>query len=136
VLCEAYDYLSTVSFTRGVRVGLDNGVMLFISGTTSVNEKGESIHHRDIRARTRRTFHDIITLLGGQGADCQDVYRTTCYLARFRDYNASNEVRNALYLEQTQDPLPAGTCIEARICRPELLVEIENIAMMPKDRCR
>lgn len=134
VLNEAYDYPQKVSFVRGMRVELDNCVMLFISGTASVNEKGESIHQGDVRAQTRRTLTNIKALLESEGADWHDVIRTTCYLADFRDYDAFNEIRNAFYEEQQLDPLPASTCIEARICRPELLVEIEGIAMIPKDR--
>ncbi len=134
VLCEAYDYPSKVSFTRGMRVELDNCVMLFISGTASVNERGESIHQGDIRAQTNRTFHNITKLLESEGADWHDVIRTTCYLADFRDYDAFNDVRNDFFVEQQLDPLPASTCIEARICRPELLVEIQGIAMIPKER--
>jgi len=134
VLCEAYDYAKKVSFVRGMRVELDNCVMLFISGTASVNEEGESVHPGDINAQTRRTFNNITGLLNSEGADWHDMVRTTCYLADFRYYDEFNEVRNAFYAEQKLDPLPASTCIEARICRPELLVEIEAIAMIPKDR--
>ncbi len=136
VLNEAYDYASKVSFTRGMRVELDNCVMLFISGTASVNEKGMSIHPGNAKAQTRRTLTNIAALLESEGADWHDVVRTTCYLGDFRDYDAFNEVRNAYYVEQALDPLPASTCIEARICRPELLVEIEAIAMIPKDRAK
>ena len=134
VLCEAYDYPSKVSFVRGMRVDLDNCVMLFISGTASVNEQGESIHPGDIKAQTQRTFHNISGLLECEGADWHDIVRTTCYLADFRHYDDFNDVRNAFFVEQGLDPLPASTCIEARICRPELLVEVEAIAMIPKDR--
>ncbi len=134
VLCEAYDYPNKVSFVRGMRVDLDNCVMLFISGTASVNEQGESVHPGDIKAQTRRTFHNISGLLECEGADWHDVVRTTCYLADFRHYDDFNDVRNAFFVEQGLDPLPASTCIEARICRPELLVEIEAIAMVPQDR--
>jgi enamine deaminase RidA (YjgF/YER057c/UK114 family) len=134
VLNEAYDYPKKVSFVRGMRVELDNCVMLFISGTASVDEAGESVHPGDVKAQTRRTFSNIAGLLESEGADFHDVVRTTCYLADFRDYDAFNEVRNAFYVEQKLDPLPASTCIEARICRPELLVEIEAIAMIPRDR--
>jgi len=136
VLCEAYDYPSKVSFSRGMRVELDGAVMLFISGTASVNEKGESVHPGDIKAQTRRTFENIKALLASEGADWHDVVRTTCYLADFRYYEPFNEVRNAFYEEQRLNPLPASTCVEARICRPELLVEIEGIAIMPKDRAK
>jgi len=134
VLNEAYDYPTKVSFVRGMRVDLDNCTMLFISGTASVNEEGLSIHDGDIKAQTRRTFTNITALLEAEGADWHDMVRTTCYLADFRHYDEFNEVRNAFYEEQGLDPLPASTCIEARICRPELLVEIEAIAMIPKER--
>ena len=136
VLNEAYDYGKKVSFVRGMRVELDNVVMLFISGTASVNEEGESVHPGDVKAQIRRTLTNIKGLLESEGADWHDIVRTTCYLADFRDYDAFNEVRNAFYVEEGLDPLPASTCIEARICRPELLVEIEAIAMIPKDRAK
>ena len=134
VLCEAYDYPQKVSFSRGMRVELDSSVMLFISGTASVNERGESIHAGDLGAQTLRTLHNITRLLESEGADWHDMVRTTCYLADFRHYDEFNEVRNAFFVEQELDPLPASTCIEARICRPELLVEIEAIAIIPRDR--
>ena len=134
VLNEAYDYPQKVSFSRGMRVELDNCVMLFISGTASVNEDGQSIHPGDVKAQTRRALTNIKALLESEGADWHDIVRTTCYLADFRTYDDFNEVRNAFYVEEGLNPLPASTCIEARICRAELLVEIEAIAMIPKER--
>ena len=133
-LNEAYDYESKVSFVRGMRVDLDNVVMLFISGTASVNEDGESIHPGDLKAQTRRTLENIQGLLESEGGDWHDMVRTTCYLADFRNYDDFNEVRNQFFKEEGLDPFPASTCIEARICRTELMVEIEAIAMIPKDR--
>ena len=99
VLCEAYDYRKKVSFTRGMRVELDNCVMLFISGTASVSEEGKALYAGDVRAQTRRTFHNITGLLESEGADWHDVVRTTCYLADFRTYDEFNEIRNAFYEE-------------------------------------
>ena len=136
VLNEAYEYPKKVSFSRGMRVELDNCVMLFISGTASVNEQGQSVHPGDIQAQTRRTFTNIKGLLESEDADWHDVARTTCYLADFRYYDDFNAVRNAFYAEEGLDPLPASTCVEARICRPELLVEIEAIAIIPRDRAK
>jgi enamine deaminase RidA (YjgF/YER057c/UK114 family) len=136
VLNEAYDYPKKVSFSRGMRVELDNCVMLFISGTASVGEGGESLHHGDLEAQAWRTFNNIKGLLESEGADWHDVVRTTCYLADFRQYDEFNGVRNAFYEQQGLDPLPASTCIEARICRPELLVEIEAIAILSRERAQ
>jgi len=62
--------------------------------------------------------------------DAHDIVRTTCYLRDIdRDYEVFNEERTAFFKEQALDPLPALTGIEAKLCRPELLVEIEAIAM-------
>ena len=56
--------------------------------------------------------------------------RTTCYLRDIeRDYEAFNEGRTEFFREQGLDPLPASTGIQAILCRPDLLVEIEAIAM-------
>ena len=134
VLCEAYNYPDKVSFSRGMRVELDNHVMLFISGTASVDERGRSVHPGDIEAQARRMFDNITGLLAGEGADWHDVVRTTCYLSDFRNYDAFNGIRNAFYDRQGLDPLPASTCVEARLCRPELMVEMEAIALIPKGR--
>jgi 2-iminobutanoate/2-iminopropanoate deaminase len=135
-LCEATDYASTVSFARGMRVELDGCAMLFISGTASVDENGRSVHPGDIKAQARRAYANIRGLLESEGADWRDVVRTTCYLADFRYYGEFNQVRNAFYAEEGLDPLPASTCVEARLCRPELLVEIEAIAVIPKRRVK
>jgi 2-iminobutanoate/2-iminopropanoate deaminase len=136
VLNEAYDYAKPVSFSRGVRIELGDSVMLFVSGTASVDEHGQSVHADDVAAQTRRTFGNIAGLLESEGADWHDVVRTTCYLADFRHYDEFNDERNRFYAEQGLDPLPASTCVEARLCRPELLVEIEVIAVIPADRAR
>ena len=136
VLSEAYHYPKKASFVRGMRVDLDNCTMLFISGTASVNENGESVHAGDFSAQTQRTFSNIRGLLESEGADWHDVVRTTCYLADFRHYDEFNRIRNAFYSEENLDPLPASTCVQASLCRPELLVEIEAIAMIPRDRMK
>ncbi len=136
VLSEAYDYPRKVSFARGMRVELDGCAMLFISGTASVDEHGRSVHPLDVKAQARRAFTNIRGLLESEGADWSDVVRTTCYLADFRHYDEFNEARNAFYVAEGLDPLPASTCVEARLCRPELLVEIEAIAVIPKGRAK
>ena len=70
-------------------------------------------------------------LLASEGATWKDVVRTTCYLRDIdRDYAAFNEERTAFYQAQRLDPLPASTGIEAKLCRPELLVEMEAIAVL------
>lgn len=130
VLNEAPEYGS--AFTRGLRLDLPGGItQLLISGTASVGENGESLHIGDFRAQCWRTFRNITILLKSEGATWHDIVRTTCYIRDIeRDYDAFNNVRNEFYAALGLDPLPASTAIQARICRSDLLVEIEAIAIL------
>ena len=133
VLNEADHYAKPSSFSRGLRLELGNVVVLLISGTASIDERGETVHIGDFRAQMKRTLHNISGLLASEGATWHDIVRTTCYLRDIdRDYAAFNEERTAFYREQGLDPLPASTGIQAILCRPELLIEIEAIALFMK----
>jgi 2-iminobutanoate/2-iminopropanoate deaminase len=130
VLNEAYNYAKPSSFSRGMRINLNGLTILLISGTASIDENGVSLHIGDFRAQMRRTLANITGLLESEGCTWHDIVRTTCYLRDIdRDYEAFNEERTAFFKEQELDPLPASTGIQAKLCRPELLVEVEAIAM-------
>jgi 2-iminobutanoate/2-iminopropanoate deaminase len=132
VLNEAYDYGS--AFSRGMRIDLNGLTILLISGTASIDEQGCTVHVGDLRAQLRRTYDNITKLLASEGATWHDIVRTTCYLRDIeRDYEAFNDERTAFYKEQDLDPLPASTGIQAILCRPDLLVEIEAIAMFRRE---
>jgi enamine deaminase RidA (YjgF/YER057c/UK114 family) len=130
VLNEAYDYDRPSSFSRGIRIDLNGLAVLLISGTASIDENGETVHVGDFRAQCRRMFYNITGLLEAEGASWRDVVRTSFYLRDIdRDYREFNEERTAFYKELGLDPLPASTGIQAKLCRPELLVEGEAIAL-------
>jgi enamine deaminase RidA (YjgF/YER057c/UK114 family) len=135
VLNEAYAYAKPSSFSRGMRIDLNGLTILLISGTASIDEYGKSVHIGDFRAQMRRTLDNITGLLESEGCTWHDIVRTTCYLRDIdRDYEAFNEERTAFFKAQGLDPLPASTGIEAKLCRPELLVEIEAIAMVRTEK--
>jgi len=135
VLNEAYNYPRPSSFSRGMRLDINGMTVLLISGTASIDEYGKSVHIGDFRGQMLRTYHNITGLLAAEGATWKDVVRTTCYLRDIeRDYSEFNEIRTQFFKEQGLNPLPASTGIQAILCRPELLVEIEAIAMFPTSR--
>jgi len=108
---------------------------LLISGTASVDENGKTVHVGDFRAQSWRTYRNITGLLEAEGATWKDVVRTTCYLRDIeRDYEAFNEIRTQFFNEQELNPLPASTGVQAILCRPDLLIEIEAIAIFESDR--
>jgi enamine deaminase RidA (YjgF/YER057c/UK114 family) len=134
VLNEAYEYARPSSFSRALKLEFGNIVVLLISGTASIDEQGHTVHVGDFRAQQRRTYQNITGLLASEGATWKDVVRTTCYLRDIdRDYTAFNEERTRFFEDQGLDPLPASTGIQAILCRPDLLVEIEAIAILRKN---
>jgi enamine deaminase RidA (YjgF/YER057c/UK114 family) len=142
VLNEAYTYTLPAyrlpaSFTRGLRIPLGETTLLLISGTASVDERGKTIHVGDFRAQCWRTYRNITRLLESEEATWHDVVRCTCYLRDMeRDYDDFNQVRTQFFTWLGLDPLPASTGIQARLCREDLLVEIEAIAMIPSNRSK
>lgn len=131
VLNEAYDYLKPSSFSRALCLDFNGYKVLLISGTASVDEQGRSIHIGDFRAQCWRTYRNISVILEAEGMTWHDMVRTTCYLRDIeRDYKDFNEVRTAFFSWLGLEPLPASTGIQARLCREDLLVEIEAIAIV------
>ena len=130
VLNEAYAYDKPSSFSRGLRVDIRSGMsVLYISGTASIDDEGVTLYRGDLRAQCWRTWRNITELLQSEGADWHDIVRTTCYL---RDIERDYDFFKAMRL----DPLPASTGIQARLCREDLLVEIEAIAILQAERNR
>jgi len=134
-LNEAYDYQKPSSFSRALTLNLGGYKVMLISGTASVDEHGKSVHIGDFRAQCWRTFRNISELLKADSMNWHDIVRTSCYLRDMsRDYKDFNEVRNDFYTWLGLDPLPASTGIQATICREDLLVEIEAIAVQQEKK--
>jgi enamine deaminase RidA (YjgF/YER057c/UK114 family) len=132
VLNEAYDYAKPSSFPRGLRVDIGGVSVLFISGTASIDESGKTIHVGDFGAQCWRTYRNISALLSSEGATWHDVVRATCYLRDIeRDYDQFNRIRTSFFRWLGLDPLPASVGVQTRLCRENLLVEIEAIAIIP-----
>ncbi len=129
-LNEAYQYQKPSSFSRGMRLDIKGITILMISGTASVGEKGETVHPGDFGAQTRRAYQNVTDLLKSEGATWKDVVRTTCYLRDIeRDYEQFNLIRTKFFEEQGLEVLPASTGIQAILCWPSLLFEMEAMAI-------
>ncbi len=132
VLNEAFNYAKPSSFSRGLRLDIGSYTLLLISGTASIDEYGKTIHLGDFGAQSWRTYRNIATLLKAEGASWHDVIRTTCYLRDIeRDYDQFNRIRTSFFKWLGLDPLPASVGVQTRLCRENLLVEIEAVALFP-----
>jgi enamine deaminase RidA (YjgF/YER057c/UK114 family) len=132
VLNEAYDYVLPSSFTRGLAVTIEAGQkILWLSGTASIDDAGDTVYEGDFRAQTWRTYRNLTTLLEANGATWHDVVRTSCYLRDIeRDYDEFNRMRTLFFDCMCISPLPASTGIQARLCRSDLLIEMELFAIV------
>ncbi len=133
VLNEAFHYAKPSSFSRGLRLDIGGVTVLLISGTASVDEEGRTVHIGDFGAQCWRTYRNIARLLDSEGATWHDVVRTTCYLRDIeRDYEQFNKIRTSFFRWLGLDPLPASVGVQTRLCRGDLLVEIEAVAIFPE----
>lgn len=135
MLNEAYDYDNPVPFSRGMRVDIKGVSILLISGTASVNERGESVHTGDFDAQALRMLDNVTKLLESEGADWNDVVRTTFYVKDIeKHYERLSRIRMDYFKRMGLRQFPASTGIQAKLCRPELLVEMEGIAVFEAGR--
>lgn len=134
-MCEAYDYPKPSAFSRGMEVSLSGARLIFVSGTASVGPDGQTLHPNDFRAQAYRAFENASAVLRSAGAGWSDVVKATVYLKDIAaDYAAFNEVRCDYFSEAGLQAFPASTCVEARLCRDDLLIEMELIAVIEDGR--
>ena len=123
-LNEAADYGS--AFSRGMKVGLPDKTVLFISGTASVDELGATVHLDDVRRQIERMLLNVQELLRPHGATFADAAQIITYL-KWRD---ELDLFLKIWEEWGLSGLP-NTFVEAGVCRPNLLCEMEAIVVVP-----
>ncbi len=112
-----------VSFERGTYIDYADRRHVFISGTASINNKGEIMFPKDVEKQTHRIWENVEALL--KEADCtyDNVVEMVVYLRDVADY----EVVRALYEERFPDK--PFVIVNAPVCRPGWLVEMECMAL-------
>ena len=128
VLNEATAYGST--FPRAITFEIPGFALMEISGTASIGPDGRTLYRGEFGAQAWRTFRNITVLLDQKGFSWMDVIRTRCYLRDIeRDYVAFNAIRTEFYKAVGLVIPPASVGIQAILCRPDLLIEIEATAV-------
>ena len=113
-LSPTHDY--GVAFERGVR--LPDG-HIFISGTASIDKRGQVLHEGDVLAQADRLLENISELLHEGGSDLDKVPYFVIYLRDISDFPVVDSyMRNRF-------PTVPRIILEARVCRPSWLIEME-----------
>lgn len=116
-----------VSFERGTMVNYGDRRQVFISGTASIDNKGEIMYHRDIRKQTHRMWENVEALLNEADCTFDEVGQMIVYLRDMADYH----VVRALFEERFPDK--PKVFVLAPVCRPGWLIEMECIAVKAQE---
>lgn len=117
-------YEDVIGFSRAVRAG----DLVFVSGTVAWGPDGKLVGKGDVYAQAKQTLANIEGYLREAGASLKDVVRTRIYLT---DIGRWQEVARA-HREAFGDVRPASSLLEiSRLAEPEMLVEIEAVAVLP-----
>jgi len=121
-LNPTYEY--GVTFERGVKVVYSGHTHLFISGTASINNKGEIVHVGDVSRQTERMWANVEALLAEGGCGWNDVCQALVYLRNPEDYSIV-----APMFEHKFGVNVPYVILHAPVCRPDWLIEMECIAI-------
>lgn len=112
-----------VRFERGTYIDYRDRRQVFISGTASINNKGQIEHPKDIVKQTHRMWDNVEALLNEAGCSYDDVGHMIVYLRDIADY----DVVRRLYDERF--PQKPRIIVLAPVCRSGWLIEMECMAV-------
>ncbi|MBV1850596.1 RidA family protein [Catellatospora tritici] len=103
------------------------GDYVFISGQVAVRPDGSTVVG-DFDAEVRMVLDNVRAVCRAAGGDLRDVCKVTAFLL-----NATLFAQfNAVYREYFDEPLPARSTVLAALANPDLRIEIEAIAYLPR----
>jgi enamine deaminase RidA (YjgF/YER057c/UK114 family) len=124
---SAYRYGS--AFSRAMRITETDCTHILVSGTASIDEKGDTVFLGDTRAQMQKTIEIVNALIQTRGATLANICDATVFLKDAKDIAIWREVSKAKGL----DKMPQ-VCMVADVCRDDLLFELDaNVALQHQD---
>ena len=101
--------------------------MVYTAGQVGVKSDTGELAGSGIQEQTKQVMENIKLLLEAAGSSMDKIIKCLVFITDMKDFQAMNEVYKS-YFEK--DP-PARSCVQvAALARPELIVEIEAIAIL------
>ncbi|HSP80664.1 MAG TPA: RidA family protein [Myxococcaceae bacterium] len=111
------------AYCRALRVGH----LVFVAGTTAVDETGAVVGRGDVEAQAAFIFQKIGRALGECGSSLKDVVRTRMYVIRRSDFTGAVQAHGRVF----EGVDPVATCVQvSALIDSELLIEIEVDAIV------
>ena len=135
VFVDCLDHLNRtdeygVTFERAARLNSGDRSHIYISGTASIDASGQILHEGDVLRQVERTLENVSALLEVANASLDDMASMILYL---RD--SSDAKRVVSFLDDNHPDLPF-VAVQASVCRPGWLVEIEGLAIVANEDSR
>jgi len=111
----------SLPFSAGIKA---NG-FLFTAGQVGTDPRTGQSAGPDVASQTRQAIANLQAILEAGGSSLAQLVKTTVFLSDMRLFDEMN----AAYRELIPEPRPGRSTVEARLARPELLVEIEGVAL-------
>jgi enamine deaminase RidA (YjgF/YER057c/UK114 family) len=110
-----------------------SGRMVFLAGQTGVDRDG-NVADGGVVPQFERALTSLLTALGAAGGLPSDLVSLTIYLTDMADYQAHAREIGAVWRRLAGTEYPAMAAVGVtRLWRPELLVEIQGIAVVSAD---
>jgi 2-iminobutanoate/2-iminopropanoate deaminase len=113
---------SSLPFSAGIRA---NG-FVFTAGQVGTDPRTGQLAGPDVASQTRQVIANVQAILEAGGSSLAQLVKTTVFLSDMRLFDEMN----AVYRELIPEPRPGRSTVEARLARPDLLVEIEGVAVV------
>ncbi|HET9464347.1 MAG TPA: RidA family protein [Gemmatimonadales bacterium] len=105
-----------------------DGRTVYIAGQVSLDSAGKVVGTGDFAAQAEQVFENLQHALGSVGGSMADLVKTTTFVTDVRHVAALRDIRGR-FLSRSQPP--ANTLlVVSGLARPELLIEIEGVAML------
>jgi 2-iminobutanoate/2-iminopropanoate deaminase len=103
------------------------GNVVYTAGQVGIDPKTDKLAGAGIQEQTRQVMDNIKMLIEAAGSSMDKVVKCLVFLTDMNDFQAMNEVYKSYF---TSNP-PARSCVKVdALARPELIVEIEAIAVV------
>lgn len=117
------------AFSRAMRISEADCTHILVSGTASIDEKGETVFPGDTRAQMQKTIEIVKALIQTKGAALANICDATVFLKNAKDIDSWREVAQ----ENGLNRMPQ-VCMVADVCRDDLLFELDaNVALLHQD---
>jgi len=108
------------AFARAMKLVEPEEQWLFVSGTASLNEEGETVHTGNLSAQVKHTVEVVNSLIHPERASFSNLCEATVFLKNKSDFSSYQETAKSLGISN----IPAVYLV-ADVCWDELLFELD-----------